>query len=112
MQQQQQAMQNNPVQMKTQVEMAKLQQQAQEAQADHQLEMEKLQFEREKLAIEKEIAEDQTAVQLIKAQTELAVHKVDKEHTRHDMGHRHLKEALELHLKHQNLSNSITKGVH
>ena len=104
MQAAQQEMQNNPVQMKTQVEIMKLKQ---EHQAEHQLEMDKLQFEREKLLVERDIAEDQAAVQLVKAQTERAVHKADMQHKYKDMSHRHVKEALELHIKHNS-----PKGVH
>lgn len=105
MQHQQQEMQNNPVQMRAQVDMAKLQQQAQEHKEEHMLEMQKLQLEKEKLMVEARIAEDEASVQLVKAQTERFSKKTDL----------HIKE-LDTHYKHRHnydkLSHEISKARH
>lgn len=100
MQMQQQEMQNNPAMMKMQIETQKLQMQAQKDKAQFEVDMEKIAVEREKIEADKEISQQQASVQVIKAQTERMVHKADKDMKHHDMSHRHLKEALDLHHQH------------
>lgn len=101
MQMQQQEAQNNPAMVKLQVETQKLHQQAEKDKAQHIIDMEKIAVEREKIAADKIISEQQASVQVIKAQTERIVHKSDRDMKHHDMAHRHLKEALDLHHQHK-----------
>ena len=108
MEMQQQQAQNDPAQMRVQVEMAKLQQDSQKNKAQFQVDMEKLAVEREKIAADKEISEQQSSVQLVKAQTERYVHKIDSEHKNYDMTHRHLKEAIDMHHKHTHAKTDST----
>lgn len=105
MQMQQQEMQNNPAMLKMQVETQKIQQDAEKAKAQHMVDMEKIAVEREKIMADKEISEQQAAVQLVKAQTERIVHNADKELKHHDMSHRHLKEAIDMHHRHKHASS-------
>jgi hypothetical protein len=95
-QMQQQEMQNNPAQMKIQVEMAKLKHETEKDTAQHILEMQKLELEKEKLQIEKEASERQAEVQLIKAETERAVHHANTHMKHHDLTHNHLHDAIKL----------------
>lgn len=105
MQAQQQQSQQNPAAMKAQVDMARLKQQAQKDQQQFQVDMAKMQADLQ-------ISHDSNAVGLVKAQTEKFAKTVDLEIKRHDMGHRHLKEAIETHHKgmethHRMRSNNV-----
>lgn len=100
MQMQEQQAQANPAILKTQVEMAKLQQDGKKNEAQFHLDMEKIKVEREKIEADKIISAEQAHVQLVKAETERAVHLHDADLKSHDMSHRHLKEAVEVHHKH------------
>lgn len=100
MQMQQQEMQNNPAMLRLQVESQKLQQQGEKDKAQHEVDMEKIAVEREKIEADKIISQQQAAVQLVKAQTERMVHRADRDLKHHDMSHRHLKEAIDLHHQH------------
>ena len=97
MQMQQQEAMANPVIMKTKVEMAKLQQQAEKDKGQHEIDMQKLAFEHEKLAVEAKLAHEANSVQLVKAQTERAVHEMDNKHRDFDTAHKHLVDAVKLH---------------
>jgi hypothetical protein len=97
MQAQQQQMQNNPVVMKTQVEMQKLQQQAQKDKAQFTVDMAKIQGEKEKVAADIQINKEASKVQLVKAMTERHKSDTDLRLKHLDMGHRHIKEAIEVH---------------
>lgn len=99
MQMQQQESQNNPGMMKMQVDMAKLQHEKEKDAAQHILDMQKLELEKQKLIFEKEASEQQAHVQLVKAETERAVHHADLKLKHHDMKHNHMKDALEFHHK-------------
>lgn len=94
--QQQEAMQN-PAVLKQQVDMAKLQQEQQKNQAQFAVDMEKIKMEEKKVQAQVHMNEVSSSVQLVKAQTERAVHHADKELKHKDMHHRHLKEAIETH---------------
>jgi len=101
-QEKQQAMQaanQNPAAMKAQVDMQKMQMQAQENQQKMMLEQAKLQHEEKKLEVNLKLGEQSSTVQLVKAQTERFAKQVDLKIKSHDMRHRHVKEALELHHK-------------
>jgi len=99
MQNQQQEMQNNPAMMKMKLESQKLMQDGVKDKAQHVVDMEKIAVEREKIAADKIITREQAHVQMVKAQTERAVHEADKNMKHYDMAHRHLHEAIELHHK-------------
>jgi ribosomal protein L9 len=101
-QEKQQAMQaanQNPAAMKAQVDMQKMQMQAQENQQKMMLEQAKLKHEEKKLEVNLKLGEQSSTVQLVKAQTERFAKQVDLKIKSHDMRHRHVKEALELHHK-------------
>lgn len=100
MQMQEQEMQNNPGAMKMQVDLAKLNHDKEKDAAQHILDMKKLQLEEQRLVYEKEASEQQASVQLIKADTERAVHHADLKLKEHDLSHKHLHEALTLHHAH------------
>jgi rhodanese-related sulfurtransferase len=95
----QQQQQQNPAAIKAQIDMAKLEHQKQKDSAMIQLDMKKLEADQQKLMVDMRISQDQSAVGLVKAQTERFAKQVDLEIKKHDMRHRHLKEALETHHK-------------
>ncbi|HMG15602.1 MAG TPA: hypothetical protein VK590_09155, partial [Saprospiraceae bacterium] len=95
----QQAEQQNPAAMKSQVDMAKLQQQGQISQAKLQVDMAKLQQAQEKVMADLHLGQQAATVQLIKAQTERFAKKVDLEIKHRDIKHNHMKDALEFHHK-------------
>ena len=97
MQMQEQEMQNNPAMVKLKVETQKMQQDAEKAKAQHIVDMEKIAVEREKLDAQKIMNEQQVTLGLVKAQTEMKVHRADRDMKHHEMSHKHLKEAIELH---------------
>lgn len=97
MQMQEQEAQQNPAMLKAHVEMAKLQEDKEKNAAQHQVDMAKIAVEREKIHAQLSMNETSASVQLVKAQTERAVHKMDDEVKRHDQSHRHLIEALDVH---------------
>lgn len=97
MQQQQAQMQNNPIMMKTQVEMAKLKQDEQKNQAQFQVDMEKIELEKQKVMAGMTENKEAAIVQLAKAQVEREVHLAEHKMKKLDMHHRHLVDAIDLH---------------
>jgi uncharacterized protein YeaO (DUF488 family) len=97
MQQQQQQMQNNPLAMKNQIEMQKLQMKGQESQAQFNIDMQKLRQDQMKVLMDGLIAKNNNQVQLVKAETERFAKQVDLSMKKHDMGHRHAKDVIEMH---------------
>lgn len=96
MQMQQQESQNNPAIMKQQVDMQKIQQTAQKDQAQFEVDMQKIQLDKQKLVGEMAISQQQSAVQLVKAQTEKFAKEADI-HIKHiDMAHRHRHDSQKL----------------
>lgn len=95
----QQAAQQNPAAMKSQMDMAKMQQQGQKNQMDFQLDMARLQHDQEKLAADLHLGKESSNVQLVKALTERFAKRVDLEIKHADMQHRHKKEVIETHHK-------------
>lgn len=95
----QQAAQQNPAAMKAQVDMQKMQMQAQQSQQKMQLDMVKLQQEEKKMVADLHLGKEASHVQLVKAQTERYAKHVDLEIKKYDMKHRHIKEVLETHHK-------------
>jgi hypothetical protein len=93
----QQAAQQNPQAMKTQLDMAKMQQQGQKDQMGFQLDMAKLQQDEKKIIADLHLGKESANVQLVKALTERFAKQVDLELKGHDMKHRHTKEAIETH---------------
>ena len=99
MESQKQEMQNNPAAMKAQVEAKKLMLDEKKAEREFQVDMMKLEMEEKKIMADVQISHDQNAVQLVKAQTERFAKSADLAMSKHDMRHRHIKEALETHHK-------------
>lgn len=95
----QQAAQQNPAAMKTQVDMAKMQQQQQKNQMDFQLDMAKLKQDQQKVIADLHLGKESANVQLVKALTERFAKQVDLELKGRDQHHRHLKESIETHHK-------------
>jgi hypothetical protein len=89
--------QQNPVQMKMQMEQAKMQQQSQKDQQQMQLAMAKIQSEDRKLMADLHLGHESAKVQMIKAQTERMAKQTDLQIKHMDMGHRHAKEVIEVH---------------
>ena len=104
MQQQQQEMANNPMVVKNQIEMAKLQQKGQEMQqkaqlnqGQFQIDLEQLKQDQLKVLADITIAKENSMTQRIKAEAERFSKQVELALQRKDMKHRHFKEAIELH---------------
>ncbi len=104
MQQQQQEMQNNPMVIRNQIEMAKLQQKGQEsqqkamlAQGQFQIDIEKLKQDQLKVLSDMAVAKDNSMTQRIKAEAERFSKQVDLALRSKDMHHKHFKEAIETH---------------
>jgi hypothetical protein len=97
MQMQQQQASQNPQMMRTQVEMAKLQQEKQKDDMQFQIDIGKLSLEKQKLMADMKMAAAENRVDLVKAETERYGKQVDLEMQHRDMSHRHLKEAVETH---------------
>lgn len=95
----QQAQQQNPAMMKTQVDMAKIQQKGQNDQARIQLDLAKLQQDQQKLIADLKLGHQSANVQIVKAMTERFSKQVDLELKHKDLRHRHMKEAFETHHK-------------
>jgi len=98
-QQAQQAAQQNPQAMKPQIEMAKMQQQQKKNEMDFQVDMAKLKQDQQKIMADLHLGKESANVQLVKAMTEKFAKQVDLEIKKHDMRHRHMKEAIETHHK-------------
>ncbi len=101
MQQQQQQMQNNPLVMKNQIEMQKLQQAAQKNQGQFAVDMAKIKADQMKALSDALIAKNSNEVQALKAQTEQFAKEVELKVKMTDQAHRHAKESLELHHAHE-----------
>jgi hypothetical protein len=112
MQQQQQEMQNNPMVMKNQISMAKLQQDAEKHNKEFALEMKKLEQSQitEEMKLQRDREKDM--VQIFKAQTERAVHHADTHLKSYDQMHRHAKERAEVHIKHRDMQHKHSQPKH
>lgn len=97
MQMQQQQAQNNPALLKNQVDMQKLQMESQKNEAQFAVDMEKIELEKHKTEAHIHMNETSASVQLVKAMTEKYAKHTDLEIKKMDIGHRHLKEAIEVH---------------
>jgi Skp family chaperone for outer membrane proteins len=98
-QMQQQEMQNNPAMMKVQNDRAKLQLEGQKMQSQMAIDMAKLQTDQQKILADVQLAKESNLVQVLKANTERFAKQVDYSLKHKDMGHRHLREAIETHHK-------------
>lgn len=94
-----QAQQQNPAAMKAQIDMAKIQQQAQKNQQTLAIDMAKLQQDQQKVIADLHLGKEAANVQLVKALTEKFAKQVDLELKHLDMRHRHNKEIIETHHK-------------
>lgn len=112
MEQAQQQGQNNPMVMKNQIEMAKIQQKGQEMQTKTMLDLQKLKQDQMKIVADVQNTKSSNIVQLIKAQTERFSKQIDMAMQRNDMTHRHAKERIELaHTIHQANKPQQRQGV-
>jgi hypothetical protein len=96
---QQQEMDNNPLVMKNKLDMAKLQHQQVKDQGQLQVDIAKLKHDQNKVISDLKIANDSNQIAVLKAMTERFAKTVDLQIKKHDMKHRHLKEAVEVHHK-------------
>jgi len=99
-------MQNNPMVMRNQMEMAKLQDKGQERemkkqihQAELQIDVAKLKVDQMKILSDVAIAKDNSVTQRIKADAERFAKQVELALKKKDMYHRHFKESIETHHK-------------
>ncbi len=99
MQAEQQKGQQNPAAMKTQLDMAKLQQQGQKDEKQFKIDIAKLQQAEQKIMADLHLGKESANVQLVKAMTERFAKQVDLKLKGHDQQHRHVKETLETHHK-------------
>ena len=95
----QQAAQQNPAALKSQVDMAKLQHDKQESQQKFMVDMAKLQQDEKKMMADLHLGKEASIVQLVKAQTERFAKNMDLKIKTHDMRHKHMKDAFEFHHK-------------
>jgi hypothetical protein len=96
-QMQMQEAQQNPAAMKMQVDMAKLQQDAEKNKGQHEVDMAKIEVEREKIHAQILMNENSASVGLVKAQTERIVHQSDNKVKEEQMHHKHIIDALDVH---------------
>lgn len=94
-----QAEQNDPAQMRNQIEMAKLKEKSKETEQKLKLDYDKLAMEDKKLRVSLQLGKESSHVQLVKAMTERFAKTVDLKIKDHDMRHRHVKEVFETHHK-------------
>lgn len=111
MQQQQEQMQNNPLVMRNNIEMAKLQQKQAESQSSLMLDFEKLKQSQMKILSDMAMSRDSNITQRIKAETERFAKQVDMAMKKKDLVHRHFKEAIDLHHK-TTTSKHQNRGMH
>lgn len=98
-QQQQAEMQNNPLIQRNQMMAQKMQIDSAKHQAEFMTDMKKLELDEKKLLADIQMSKNANLVQVIKANTERFAKQVDLQLKSKDMGHRHLKEAVETHHK-------------
>jgi uncharacterized protein YeaO (DUF488 family) len=101
-----QEQQNNPLVMRNQIEMAKVQQKGQQIQIESQnqqtqfqIDLERLKQDQMKLMTEASIAKDDGLTQRIKAEAERFSKQVDLALRKKDMAHNHFRDAIEVHHK-------------
>lgn len=97
MQQQQSEMQNNPVMVKAQVEMQKLQHEKTKDDREFQVDMKELELKERKILADLKMDFDDNQVKKLKANTERFAKEVDLKLQHKDMAHRHTKELFETH---------------
>lgn len=95
MQAQQQEAQNNPAMIKAQNDRMKLSLESQKAQQQFAVDMAQLKSDQNKVMIDAQIANQAHLVQVIKANTERFAKSTELAIAKHDMNHRHIKEAIE-----------------
>lgn len=117
MQKQQQEAQNNPLVIRNNIEMAKLQQKGTENQmkavqdqSKLQLEFEKLKSDQLKILTDVAIAKDSALTQRIKAEAERFSKQVDLALKKKDMHYRHFKDAIDLHHKVSHANRQFEEG--
>jgi hypothetical protein len=94
-----QAQQQNPAAMKAQMDMKKMEMQAQQNQQKNMIDMAKLQAEQQKLQANLHLGKQDATVALIKAQTERFAKQTDLDIKKFDVSHEHLRKAFEAHHK-------------
>ncbi len=101
--------QNNPLVMKNQIEMVKLQQKGQTDQAKFAIDMQKLQQDQMKVISDALLSKDEVEVQKLKANAEVFSKNVELKLAHRDQLHRHTKEVLETNHKAIELNHKITQ---
>lgn len=105
MQAQQQEMQNNPHVMKAENDKARLQFDMIKSERQFQMDMAKLQQDQQKVVADLKMSQDQNMIQALKANAEVFSKKVDLAIKGHDQRHRHMKEAIETTMQHQDMKH-------
>lgn len=111
-QQQQQEMQNNPMVIKNQISMQKMQQDQAKHDKQFQLDIAKLQGQNEELQASLVKERERNAVQLYKADTERKVHHDNMLMKHKEMSHKHMKDAVETSIKHRDMHKRHSKPHH
>jgi hypothetical protein len=99
MQQQQAESQNNPMMQRNQLQAQKQQMDAQKNQQQFMIDMKKLEQDEKRLMVDAKLAQSEQMIQAMKTHAEIFSKKVDLQMQHKDMGHRHIKEAIETHHK-------------
>ena len=97
MEMQQAEMQNNPAIQRNQMMAQKMQLDSAKHQAEFMKDMQKLKLDEQKLLADVQMSKNDNMVQVIKANTERFAKQVDLQLKHKDLGHRHMKEAIETH---------------
>ena len=92
-------MNNNPAIMKVQLEAQKLQQDKIKSEREFMVDMKELEFKEKEVLAKLKMDHDDNQIKRLKADTERFAKQVDLRLKHKDMGHRHLKEAIETHHK-------------
>lgn len=106
---QQSEMQNNPVMVKAQVEMQKIQHEKVRDDKQFEVDMRELELKERKILADLKMDHDDNEVKRLKAKTEIFAKEVDLELKHRDQGHRHTKEMIETHHKGIELSHKISQ---
>lgn len=106
------AAQQNPAAMKSQIDMAKMQQQEQKNKMDFQLDIARLQQDQQKVMADLHLGKESANVQLVKALTEQFAKRVDLELKQHDMHHKHSKDIIDAHHKVKQIHEGNRRNSH
>ncbi len=109
MQTQQSEMQNNPVMIKAQVDMQKIQHEKVRDDKQFAVDMKELELKERKILADLKMDFDDNQIKKLKSETEIFAKEVDLELKHRDQGHRHTKEMIETHHKGIELQHKISQ---